>query len=494
MGKAVTIGSGIFLSIGGFLFGYDSGIISSTIGQPTFVEYFGTPDAATTGGIVAGFSAGAVLGSLSAAWLGDILGRKKTIFVGGCISTLGCSLQTGAATVGMLIAGRILAGMAVGILTAAVPMYCSEIAEASYRGALSGLLQWMLCWGFLFAQWIGYGCNYTSSSFQWRFPLAVQVIPGLLLATGVWLLQESPRWLMEKGRQEEAHEALLKLHGNGNNQEYLDLEYREIRDTIIAEKAVAVRSWMGLISRPTWRRRLLLGCGIQIFGQISGVNVINYYGVTIYKLLGFSTRESLLIIGLSGSLSLVECSIALYFLERLGRIKLMIFSASGMACALLINAVLSQYFIHTDSVTNPNENALRAMVAMNFVFNPFFFTFTGVIAWVYNAEIFPVEIRARGNSLATVSNWCVGLIIGQISPTALDAVGFRYFYAFFVFNVVAAICYAVFYPDTKGRTLEQMDTLFGDQVVPHALEDPTGATAAMKGFEKDEMVIHAENT
>jgi MFS family permease len=107
----------------GFLFGYDSGIITSTIGQPTLVEYFGTPDAATTGGIVA-VSAGAVLGSLSAAWLGDILGRKKTIFVGGCISTLGCSFQTGAATVGMLIAGCILKGVAAGILTAAVPMYC----------------------------------------------------------------------------------------------------------------------------------------------------------------------------------------------------------------------------------------------------------------------------------------------------------------------------------------------------------------------------------
>lgn len=140
----------------------------------------------------------------------------------------------------------------------------------------------------------------------------------------------------------------------------------------------------------------------------------------------------------------------------------------------------------------PYQSTNIVQVAMNFVFNPFFFTFTDVISWVYNAEIFPVEIRARGDSLATVSNWCVGLIIGQISPIALDAVGFRYFYAFFVFNVVAAIYYAVFYADTKGRMLEQMDTLFGDQVVPHALEDPAGAAAAMEGFEKDLKVTHAE--
>lgn len=129
---------------------------------------------------------------------------------------------------------------------------------------------------------------------------------------------------------------------------------------------------------------------------------------------------------------------------------------------------------------------------MNFVFNPFFFTITGVIPWVYNAENFPVEIWARGNSLATVSNWCVGLIIGEISPIALGAVRFRYIYTFFLCNVVAAICYAVFYPDTKGRTQEQTDTLFGDQVVPHTSEDPTGAAAAMEGFENDLKDTHTE--
>jgi len=143
MGKAVTIGSGVFLAIGGiadiqwtnnvyivliccegFLFGYDSGVITSTIGQPKFVEYFGAPDAATTGGIVSGFTGGAIIGSLSCSWLADSLGRKKSIFVGGLISTIGCALQAGAATVGMLIAGRVIAGISVGILTAVVPMYC----------------------------------------------------------------------------------------------------------------------------------------------------------------------------------------------------------------------------------------------------------------------------------------------------------------------------------------------------------------------------------
>ena len=297
---------------------------------------------------------------------------------------------------------------------------------------------------------------------------------------------------MERDRFDEARASLRKLHGNGQNDAYLELEYREIHDTIVAEKVVAVRSWKGLLTKPAWRRRLILGCGIQAFGQMSGVNVINYYGVQIYKLLGFSTRQSLLIIGLSGSLSVVECTIALYFLERLGRIKPMVFSAVGMALALVVNAVLSQYYVVGNGGKSTDENALRAMVAMNFVFNPFFFTFTGVISWVYPAEIFPVEIRARGNSMSTVTNWCVGVVINQVSPIALSAVGFRYFYAFFVFNLVAAFCYAVFYPETKGRTLEQIDTLFGDQVVPHAMEDSAGAEAAMEGFSEKYEAQHVD--
>lgn len=276
--------------------------------------------------------------------------------------------------------------------------------------------------------------------------MSFQVIPGLALAIGVWFLQESPRWLIEKDRYEEARAALRSLHYNGSNDEYLDLEYREIHDTIMAEKQIAVRSWSGLISKPSWRRRLALGMGIQAFGQFSGINVINYYGVSIYNLLGIDTRTSLMIIGISGSLSIVYCALGLYFLERIGRIKPMIFSAMGCALTLLVNAVLSQYYVTGSLSKNPNPNALRAMVAMNLVFS-FFFTFTGIISWVYPAEIFPVEIRARGNSLSTLTNWCIGLVIGQISPLALNAVGFRFFYAFFVFNLCAAACYFFFFPE-----------------------------------------------
>lgn len=123
----------------------------------------------------------------------------------------------------------------------------------------------------------------------------------------------------------------------------------------------------------------------------------------------------------------------------------MVFSATGCALALLVNAVLSQYYV-VGGQESTNANALRAMVAMNLVFS-FFYTFTGIISWVYPAEIFPVEIRARGNSISTLTNWCLGLLLGQTGPLALANIGFKFFYVFFVFNILAAACYWIFYPE-----------------------------------------------
>ncbi|KPM41233.1 hypothetical protein AK830_g5281 [Neonectria ditissima] len=444
-------------------FGYDSGIISSTIALPHFKEYFDSPSDDIAGAIVSSFQGGAVLGTMINMAVADILGRKMTIFSGSVVSLLGSALQAGSTSMAMLIAGRFIGGMAVGMLTSTIPMYASELSMPKWRGALSGLLQWFLSWGFLVAQWLGYG---------WRFPLAFQAIPALILVAGVWFLLESPRWLMEKDKHEEARTVLEKLR-NGENASRIDLEFMEIRDVIAADREIGKVTAMSILTKPSWRKRLLLGCGIQAFGPLSGINVINYYGPRIYEILGIDTQTSLMIIGISGALSIVYCTIGLWTLDKIGRVKPLMVSAIGLGAALLVNAVQAQY------LDPDNTNQLRSMVAMNFVFS-MFYTPLGIISWVYPAEIFPVEVRALGNAITTFTNWVVNLVFAQFSPSALTKIGFRYFYVFFVFNLIAFLCYWLFYPKTKGRTLEQMDVLFGDQLVPHALDDPSGAMAMYK--------------
>ncbi|KAI0156261.1 general substrate transporter [Pestalotiopsis sp. NC0098] len=474
-GTAITVASAVFLAVGGFLFGYDSGIISSTIALDTFAEYFGHPSDDTSGGIVSSFQGGAVLGTIINMIFADKLGRKKTIFVGALLSLLGSALQSGAVAMSMLIVGRFIGGTAVGMLTSTIPLYASEISMPKWRGALSGLLQWFLSWGFLVAQWLGYGCSFSNTSFSWRFPLGFQCFPALILVIGIWFLQESPRWLMEKDKHDEA-KAVLQTLRNGENASRIELEFIEIRDVIAADREIARVSTMSMLTKPSWRKRLILGCGVQAFGPLSGINVINYYGPRIYSILGIDTQTSLMIIGISGALSIVYCTIGLWALDKVGRVKPLIVSAAGLGAALLVNAVQAQHL-------NPeNHNQLRSMVAMNFVFS-LFYTPLGIISWVYPAEIFPVEVRALGNAITTFTNWAVNLIFAQFSPIALTRIGFAYFYVFFVFNVVALLSFWFFYPETKGRTLEQMDAVFGDQLIPHALEDPEGAAAKNKDIE-----------
>lgn len=150
----------------GFLFGYDSGIITSTIALDTFKEYFNDPSDDVIGGIVSAFQGGAIAGTIFNMLFADMLGRRWTIFVGAVISILGSSLQAGAVNMAMLIVGRFIGGVAVGQLTSTIPMYAGELSEAKYRGTLSGLLQWMLSWGFFIAQWLGYGCSFNTTQFS----------------------------------------------------------------------------------------------------------------------------------------------------------------------------------------------------------------------------------------------------------------------------------------------------------------------------------------
>ncbi|CAG8177155.1 unnamed protein product [Penicillium salamii] len=473
----------VFAALGSFLFGYDSGVISSSIEQEAFLRRFGSPGLsdAAAGGIISSYTGGAIVGSVLAPYISDYYGRRMVIFIGGLLATLGAALQGGAVTVAMLIAGRFIAGLAIGQMSATIPVYCSEVAPPQIRGMLASIQQWMIGLGIMVAQWTGYGCSLRGGTFSWRFPLSFQVVPAIILTCGVWFLPESPRWLIEKGRHSEGRSILARLHLNrsATNEKFLEDELSQICDSLESEKQSAVRSWRQLLRSPRWRRRILLACGLQAFTQCSGTNVVQNYGPRLYKSLGLSTTKSLMIIGIWGALAVFWNTVFMLFIDKVGRRKLLIPSLFGMGAAMCVEATLARYFDFDDS--NANPDALRAAIAMFFVFS-LFFTALGMISWIYQAEIFPTPIRARGSSMATATNWSLNLIFAQCSPIALTNLGYKYFYCFVGFNWAAMIIVWLYYPETAGRSLEEVEGVFTveltEQVDQPPVSDNTVGTAA----------------
>ncbi|KAJ5293831.1 hypothetical protein PENANT_c002G04012 [Penicillium antarcticum] len=455
-----------FAALGSFLFGYDSGVISSSIEQEAFLARFGSPGLsdAAAGGIISSYTGGAIVGSVLAPYISDYYGRRMVIFLGGLLASLGAALQGGAVTIAMLIAGRFIAGIAIGQMSATIPVYCSEVAPPQIRGLLASMQQWMIGLGIMIAQWVGYGCSLHGGVFSWRFPLCFQIVPAFILTSGIWFLPESPRWLIEKGREGEGRSVLAKLHLNrtATNNNLLEHELSQIHDSLSTEHQTTVRSWRQLLTSPAWRRRILLACGLQAFTQCSGTNVIQNYGPRLYKSLGLSTSTSLMIIGVWGALALVWNTVFMTFIDKVGRRKLLIPSLLGMGAVMCVEATLARYIDFSDP--HANQNALRAAIAMFFVFS-LFFTALGMISWIYPAEIFPTPIRARGSSLATATNWSLNLIFAQCSPIALTNIGYKYFYCFVGFNWAAMVIVWAFYPETAGRSLEEVEDVFSSRAV-----------------------------
>jgi MFS family permease len=202
----------------------------------------------------------------------DSIGRRWTIQLGACICLLGAILQAAARNLGMMLVGRIFTGWAVGLMSMSVPVYQAETAHPKMRGLIVGITQQMIGVGFIISTWVGYGSAQmpNSSSFQWRFPLAFQVVPCIFIILGLLVFPESPRYLMEKDKADEAMRVLRRLHYNGRNEDWLLREFTEIKATIDAEKAITVPGWKIMFTTPQWRTRLWQATLVQIFTQMTG--------------------------------------------------------------------------------------------------------------------------------------------------------------------------------------------------------------------------------
>ncbi|KAI5361024.1 putative major facilitator, sugar transporter, major facilitator superfamily [Septoria linicola] len=453
----------MFAGTGSFLFGYDSGVMTDVIASPHFLGYFNTVKTSPIiGAINSTFNGGAVFGALMGGLTMDRFGRKKTVQIGAFIAAVGAILQCAAVNLAMILVGRIIAGWAVGLMSMSIPVYQAECAHPKMRGLIVGLTQQMIGIGFIVSTWIGYGCHHApdTSSFQWRFPLAFQILPALMLLIGFLWLPESPRWLIENDRMEEGFKILKGMHFDGTNEDWLNQEYNEIRATIAAEKAITAPGWRVMFTVSQWRTRLIHGTLVQVFTQFSGINAIGYYQTIMYEALGFTGSRAILVAGIYNCVGPIANAIFIFFiLDRVGRKRPLLFGAVGITLALICEATVNSQ--------NPNGERRGLSIAgvfFLFLVSVIFSCSFGPISWVYMSEIMPMQIRGRGNAFATgIGNWLMATFIAQVSPTALGNIGWQYYFVFVAFNIVVTIPVIwFFFKETNGLSLEGIDMLFGD--------------------------------
>ncbi|KAF2684148.1 general substrate transporter [Lentithecium fluviatile CBS 122367] len=488
MGLVFNIVLAVFAATGSFLFGYDSGVMTIVIQSPNFLSFFNThPETPIIGAINATFSGGAVFGSLMGGFTMDSLGRRKTVMLGAFINLIGATLQCSAQNLAMILVGRILAGWAVGILSMSVPIYQSECAHPSKRGLIVGITQQMIGVGFIVSTWVGYGSSKVpdTSSFSWRFPLAFQVVPCLIIICGILFFPESPRYLVEVDRADEGLKVLRRLHFNGSNEDDIQAQYHEIKTTIEAEKAITAPGWLIMFKVKTWRTRLMHATLIQVFTQMTGINVIGYYSTILYKNLGIENDRALLVTGIYNVVGPI-CNLIFisFFLDRVGRKRPLIFGTIGISIALICEAAIGSQV--TNATGSRKDGLSAAGVFFLFCVSCIFSVSFGPISWVYASEIMPLSIRGRGSAFATgIGNWLVGTVWSQVSPIGLGDITYRFYFIFVAFNLFVTLPTIWFvFKETKQLTLEEIDLLFGERALGTLPDDLGGKEGHVEHMEE----------
>ncbi|KAI9270655.1 general substrate transporter [Phascolomyces articulosus] len=466
----------LFASIGGITFGYDQGVISGVQEMETFVERF-PMNSTENGFVVAILELGAWAGAWLSAYPADRFSRKYTIVIACVVFLLGSSFQGGAQNLDYLMAGRFICGLSVGSLSMIVPMYQSEIAPPEVRGSLVSLQQLAITFGILIAFWINFGCQYISGEAQWRVPLCLQLVLGIFLGVGILFFPFSPRWLMSKGREEEALKVLSKLRRHPIDHPDIQEEWREIKISVEFDKELERHQYpqyqgggtknsmmIGLMGyrdlfRPGMFRRVAIGSVLMFFQQFCGTNSLIYYAPRIFQSLGLSGQTiSLLATGVVGIINFVATWPTVMFLDVMGRkVTLMVASVFMTLCMIIIAVISALYQDNWEG----NEAKGWGCVAMTYVFIANFAFAWGPIGWVIPAEIFPLRARAKAMSITTSSNWMNNFIIAQITPILLEKIGYGTYVFFACFCFLSFFFVLFFVPETKGRSLEEMDELFG---------------------------------
>ncbi|ATZ55657.1 hypothetical protein BCIN_12g02300 [Botrytis cinerea B05.10] len=512
-----------FASFGGILFGYDSGYISGVMGMDYFINlYTGKPipgpnaskaelaafvlPASDKSLITSILSAGTFFGAVLAGDLADWIGRRTTVMVGCAIFIIGVILQTASTGLGLIVAGRLVAGFGVGFVSATIILYMSEICPKKVRGALVSGYQFCVTIGLLLASCVTYGTQDRLDTGSYRIPIGLQMAWALILGGGLFFLPESPRYFVKKGNLDQAAAMLARLRGEPVGSDYIQQELTEIIANHEYEMSVIPQtgyfgSWMncfkgGLSNPGSNLRRTILGTSLQMMQQWTGVNFIFYFGTTFFQALG--TISNPFLIGLITTLvNVCSTPISFWTVERFGRRTILIWGALGMLICEFIVAIIG---VTAGRESENNTSAVSAMIAFICIYISFFASTWGPGAWVIIGEVFPLPIRSRGVGLSTASNWLWNCIIAVITPYLVGTekgqadLGAK---VFFLWGSLCTCCFVYAYflvPETKGLSLEQVDRMLEETTPRNSAKwVPHSTFAADMGMTEKTGVEHVQH-
>lgn len=437
-------------ALGGLLFGYDTAVISGAIGNLT--EYFQL-NPVETGWAISSALVGCLIGAFFSDYLSNRLGRKTTMIITAILfilNSIGTALPN---SFTMFVIFRIVGGIGVGIASMVVPMYIAEIAPPKRRGALVGNYQLAIVIGIVVVYFVNYfialqGDAHWNLTIGWRWMFGSEIIPSVLYLVFIFLIPESPRWLLQKGKSTEAIAVLQKI----NTDEDVVQVQTEIENSLNQEDK---NQWKYL-ANPLFKKALFVGVGLSILQQLTGINAILYYAPEIFKSLGSAADTSLLETSILGVVNLIFTLLAIKWVDKMGRKPLLYIGSIGMTLALAAVGL----FIHYDAVGN-------WVLPFLLLFMASFSISWGPIVWVLLSEIFPNKIRSLALAISVFIQWVANFVVTQFFPTLVENQWlndtFNGAFPFYLFSVICL--FSLFFvwkkiPETKNKTLEQMDTLW----------------------------------
>ncbi|KAF4543627.1 putative hexose carrier protein [Lasiodiplodia theobromae] len=498
-GKTLSLVVSIVATTGFLLFGYDQGVMSGIIAAEPFNDYFPeTKDDKTYQGFVTAiYEVGCLFGAVIMLIYGDALGRRKGIMAGATIMILGVIIQITAvkghkATVQFII-GRTITGVGNGMNTSTIPTYQAECSKSNNRGLLICIEGGIIAFGTMIAYWIDYGCSYGSENLSWRFPIAFQIFFGLIVVIFMIGLPESPRWLLSKDRPEEALKVIAALRGLTVDDDETKLQASIIMDGIRASgHAGGNTSYRDLLTggKTQHCRRMLIGASSQFFQQLGGCNAVIYYFPILFEdTIGETTNMSLLLGGVNMIVYSIFATTSWFLIERTGRRKLFLIGTVGQC--------LSMVLVFACLIPGNPQDAKGAAVGL-FTYIAFFGATWLPLPWLYPAEISPLKTRAKANAVSTITNWLFNFLIVMVVPVMIDSIGWGTYLFFAVVNACFFPVIYLYYPETKMRSLEEIDLIFAKgylenmsyvtaaKELPFLSDDEIDAKAKEYGFVSDE--------